>query len=81
MTKKVEKSNTPLQPSLDIADVRYQLAIAALSKIAEPIIHLKIEAALEGNQIDGIRANQLANNAQWLRRIAKSALGEIYNCT
>lgn len=79
--KKAEKSNTPQKPSLDIAGVRYQLAIAALSKIAEPIMHLKIEAALEGNHIDGIRANQLANNAQWLRDIAKSALGEISNCT
>jgi len=67
--------------ALPIPDVRYLLAISALEKIANPIMYLANEAKREGAQLNAVMANQLANNGQWLQDIAKSALGEIANCT
>jgi hypothetical protein len=76
-----ETKNTAETAQLGIGDVRYLLAISALEKIANPIMYLANEAKREGAQLNGIMANQLANNGQWLQDIAKSALGEIANCT
>jgi len=54
---------------------------AALNQIISPILYLQKEAEKEGCKLDGAYAYQLANNAEYLKGIAREALawkGEEY---
>ena len=78
-TNKTENAETPALPQ---GDVKCQLAISALERIANPLKHLQDEAKAHGALgIDGGFAIQLMNDANWYREMAKSALAEIANCT
>lgn len=60
---------------------REEKAIIALKKIARPIDYLQDEATKAGGKLDGRMAMQLANDADWLKSIAKSALIELESGT
>jgi len=53
------------------------IAIQALDKIAYPIAYLQNDAKEKGCNLDGVAANQLAENPAWLRNIAITALSDI----
>lgn len=54
-----------------------QIATGALEKIANPIVYLQKEAEKSGASLNGQAAIMLANDANWLRDIAKKALKEM----
>lgn len=49
----------------------------ALNKIAYPVKYLQAEAEKEGNQLNGIYAAQLSNDANWLKEIARQILSKL----
>ena len=46
----------------------------ALQEIAEPIVFMQMRAAKNGDKLDGQTALQLANDPNYLRAIARTAL-------
>ncbi len=60
-------------------EVKMQLALTSLDKIAYPIKHFQAEAEKEGKILDGHAAIQLSNDANFIKGMAKSALEVINN--
>jgi hypothetical protein len=58
-------------------DIKEQIMIKALKKIAYPISYLQEEAAKSGAKLDGHFAALLAQDSNWLRDIAENCLKEI----
>lgn len=55
-------------------DAKIELLRAHLTDIANPIAKLQREAAESDCKLDGHQARVLANDAHWLRDLARSAL-------
>lgn len=51
----------------------------ALEDIAEPMRKIQADAKAQGARIDGMAANSLCQDANWLRDKARSALREVKN--
>lgn len=79
---KIEEQNSdnPQNQQLNIAGVRYQLAISALEAIVDPIGHMKKQLK-EDERLDGMYAIRIAERPEFYQDIAKKALEEIANCT
>lgn len=58
---------------------KYELAIKALQKIANPILHLQDRATSLGMGVHGKMAVALSNDPEYLKRIAQDALQDIEN--
>lgn len=54
----------------------YLEALAALKKIAAPITFLEEEAYKSGKQLDGLATIKLANDVNWIKSIAETALNK-----
>ena len=62
---------------METEHANFMICIDALEKIANPLNHLQKEAEKRGDQLNGVFAHQLCNDANWLRQIAKGVLEEI----
>jgi len=56
---------------------KYKACVEALEKIANPLKHLQYEAMQKGEQLNGVMAIQLSNDANWLKSIATTALNNL----
>lgn len=59
---------------LPLLERRCQALEQALRIIAEPLVHLRAKALMTDSELDGNMAVRLANNAGYLREVARAAL-------
>jgi hypothetical protein len=73
------KTTFVFKPDNKIANLaeKYEIAYRALSRIAYPLVAMRVDATKEDAVLNGVMAVKIAQNAEWYKTEAKRFLAQL----